>query len=236
MIVVDDEPIIRLDLCQMLADFNYDVIAEGADGFDAVELCRRKRPDIVLLDLEMPVFDGLTAAETIVEENLAGCIVICTAYADDAFLERAGRVGAAGYLVKPIEPRMLKPTLEMAYAQGRRLESSKRALCEANHRIEENRVIERAKGLLARARNISEMEAYRYMQKTAMEKRAPLLSIAQAVIRVETQRDAAQKAKQILMKTKNMTEQEAFRFLNREAAKQGLSTSAFAKKILEENR
>lgn len=99
IIVVDDEPIIRLDLCQMLEELGFAVTAEGADGFDAVELCRQKHPDIVLLDLEMPIFDGMTAAETIIGEGLAGCVVICTAFADEEFIQRAGRAGVAGYLV-----------------------------------------------------------------------------------------------------------------------------------------
>lgn len=125
---------------------------------------------MVLLDLEMPVFDGMTAAETIINENLAGCVVICTAFADEDFLEQAGRIGVSGYIVKPVEARNLRPTIEMAYAQGRRLAKQKLAIGEANRRLEENRVIERAKGLLARSKHISEMDAYRKMQKTAMEK------------------------------------------------------------------
>ena len=151
VVVVDDEPIIRMDLGQMLEELNYEVVAEGADGFDAVELCRKKNPDVVLLDLEMPVFDGMTAAETIINENLAGCVVICTAFADEDFLEQAGRIGVSGYIVKPVEARNLRPTIEMAYAQGRRLAKQKLAIGEANRRLEENRVIERAKGLLARS-------------------------------------------------------------------------------------
>ena len=110
----------------------------------AVELCRKKNPDVVLLDLEMPVFDGMTAAETIINENLAGCVVICTAFADEDFLEQAGRIGVSGYIVKPVEARNLRPTIEMAYAQGRRLAKQKLAIGEANRRLEENRVIERA--------------------------------------------------------------------------------------------
>lgn len=116
---------------------------------------------MVLLDLEMPVFDGMTAAETIINENLAGCVVICTAFADEDFLEQAGRIGVSGYIVKPVEARNLRPTIEMAYAQGRRLAKQKLAIGEANRRLEENRVIERAKGLLARSKHISEMDAYR---------------------------------------------------------------------------
>lgn len=155
VVVVDDEPIIRMDLGQMLEELNYEVVAEGAGtGFDAVELCRKKNPDVVLLDLEMPVFDGMTAAETIINENLAGCVVICTAFADEDFLEQAGRIGVSGYIVKPVEARNLRPTIEMAYAQGRRLAKQKLAIGEANRRLEENRVIERQK-VFWRDQNIS---------------------------------------------------------------------------------
>lgn len=217
VVVVDDEPIIRMDLGQMLEELNYEVVAEGADGFDAVELCRKKNPDVVLLDLEMPVFDGMTAAETIINENLAGCVVICTAFADEDFLEQAGRIGVSGYIVKPVEARNLRPTIG-----------------EANRRLEENRVIERAKGLLARSKHISEMDAYRKMQKTAMEKRAPLVSVARAIIRVESQRDEANQAKKWLMRERRMTEQEAYRYLVKGAEKAGLTVSAFAKQLLEE--
>ena len=123
VLVVDDEPIIRWDLCQMLEELGFEIADQAGDGFDAVELCREKTPDIVLMDLEMPVFDGMSAAETIIEENLAGCVVICTAFVDDEFVASASRIGVSGYLVKPIEERMLKPALEVAWAQGQRLRS-----------------------------------------------------------------------------------------------------------------
>ena len=122
----------------------------------------------------------------------------------------------------------------MAYAQGRRLAKQKLAIGEANRRLEENRVIERAKGLLARSKHISEMDAYRKMQKTAMEKRAPLVSVARAIIRVESQRDEANQAKKWLMRERRMTEQEAYRYLVKGAEKAGLTVSAFAKQLLEE--
>ena len=99
VVVVDDEPIIRLDLCQMLEELGFQVVAEGTDGFDAVECCRQKHPEIVLLDLEMPIFDGMTAAETILSEELAECVVICTAFADEEFIEKAAAIGVSGYLV-----------------------------------------------------------------------------------------------------------------------------------------
>lgn len=234
IIVVDDEPIIRLDLCQMLESLNFEVIAEGEDGFDAVELCRQKHPDMVLLDLEMPLFDGLTAAETIIEEELAGCVVICTAFADEEFIARAGRAGVSGYLVKPIEPRMLKPALEVAWAQGQRLLRTRAEAEDARRRLEENKTIEQAKGKLAKEKNISESDAYREMQKTAMQKRMPILTIARAILEREMRRDAAVRAKELLMKQKKITELEAYRLLSQEAARRKVSVNEAARQLLEQ--
>ena len=226
IIVVDDEPIIRLDLCQMLEELGFAVAAEGADGFDAVELCRQKHPDIVLLDLEMPIFDGMTAAETIIGEGLAGCVVICTAFADEEFIQRAGRAGVAGYLVKPIEPRMLKPTLEVALAQGRLLQQTRK--------LKENKVIEQAKGKLAKEKQISESDAYREMQKAAMQKRVPLAVIAGAILNREIKRDTAVRAKELLMKQRKLSEPEAYRLLSQEAARQKISIREAASRLLEQ--
>ena len=228
IIVVDDEPIIRLDLCQMLEELGFAVAAEGADGFDAVELCRQKHPDIVLLDLEMPIFDGMTAAETIIGEGLAGCVVICTAFADEEFIQRAGRAGVAGYLVKPIEPRMLKPTLEVALAQGRLLQQTRAEAADACRKLKENKVIEQAKGKLAKEKQISESDAYREMQKAAMQKRVPLAVIA------EIKRDTAVRAKELLMKQRKLTEPEAYRLLSQEAARQKISIREAASRLLEQ--
>ena len=101
--VLDDEPLTRMDLRDMLTEQGFDVVGEAADGFDAVELCREKHPDVVLMDVKMPVFDGLTASETILTENLADCVVQLTAFSDGGIVESAGQAGVTGYLVKPID-------------------------------------------------------------------------------------------------------------------------------------
>ena len=108
-IVVDDEPITRIDLRQMLTEMGFTVVGEAADGFDAIALCRRCHPDVVLMDIKMPVFDGMTASETLIREELCGCVVLLTAFQDRELIERAGRIGVTGYLVKPVEERLLLP-------------------------------------------------------------------------------------------------------------------------------
>jgi response regulator NasT len=99
VVIVDDEPIVRLDLMSMLQDVGFIVMGEAADGFDAVELCRSARPDIVLMDIKMPTFDGLNAAETILKEKLSSCVVLLTAFSDMQFIEKAQQAGVMGYLV-----------------------------------------------------------------------------------------------------------------------------------------
>lgn len=232
VIVADDEPIIRMDLRQMLEELDYEVVAEAVDGYDAVEFCRKKKPDIVLLDLEMPIFDGMTAAETIFSEGLAGCIVICTAFADEEFVERAGQAGAAGYLVKPIEQRMLRPSLEVAYAQGKRLDELHKIAKESARKLQESRVIERAKGLLAQERSISETDAYREMQQLAMRKRTTILTIAQAVLDQNTNSDAVGRAKMQLMHEKQISENAAYKLLLQNARKKEISVIDEAKSVL----
>lgn len=234
VVVVDDEPIIRLDLCQMLEELDFQVVAEGADGFDAVEFCRQKHPEIVLLDLEMPIFDGMTAAETILAEELADCVVICTAFADEEFIRKAGNIGVSGYLVKPVEQRNLGPTLEIALAQGRRVSTYKEEVKEAERKIEENKIIERAKGRLAKVKNIPELDAYREMQKAAMEKRVALIVIAKAVLAQEIKQDEVMQAKKILMREKGLSEPEAYKFLSKMSARQKVSIKEVAAKVLDQ--
>ena len=125
VLIVDDEPITRMDLSDMLRELGFGVAGEAADGFDAMELCRLKRPDVVLMDVKMPIFDGLSASETILAEELAGCVVLLTAFSDPEIIRRAGAAGVTGYLVKPVDQKSLLPTIEVALAQSLRRSASR---------------------------------------------------------------------------------------------------------------
>ncbi len=182
VIVVDDEPITRLDISQMVEELGLQVVAEAADGFDAVELCRSARPDVVLMDVRMPVFDGLSAAEIILGEDLAGCVVLLTAFSDKALLERAGRIGVTGYLVKPIEQRLILPALEVAFAQSARLREARRESREARQKLSDAKLIDRAKEIVALQSGTTEAQAYRDLQRMAMNKRCSIASLAAAVV------------------------------------------------------
>ena len=207
-IVVDDEPITRVDLRQMLEEMSFSVLGDAADGFDAIELCRRHHPDVVLMDIRMPVFDGMTA-------------------------EQATRIGVTGYLVKPVEERLLLPTLEVAMAQARRLRDARRETAEIRERMEEQRLVDRAKALLARKESIPESEAYRRLQKMAMEKRSALASLARAVVAQESGREVIRRAKELLIRTAALSEPEAYRAVTAFAKERGLSPEEAAQLILD---
>ncbi|MDD2955756.1 MAG: ANTAR domain-containing protein [Oscillospiraceae bacterium] len=235
-IVADDEPIIRLDLAQMLEELDFEVLGSAADGFDAVELCRAHRPDVALLDVNMPVFEGLGAAQTILEESLAGCVVIVTAFDDRELIDRAGAIGVTGYLVKPIEERLLLPTIEVALAQGRRLADAQREAEEARRRLRERDTVDRAKAALAAEKGVSEAEALRLLQGMAMDKRCSLLYLAQAVVEKNSQRELVNRAKTLLMQTRGLSEPAAYKAVQSLARAMGVGLDKAAREILEGRR
>ena len=185
--VIDDEPITRMDIAGMLKDLGYSVAGEAGDGFDAVALCRAKHPDVVLMDVKMPVFDGLSASKVILDEDLAGSVVLLTAFSDEEIVEKASRIGVSGYLVKPVEQQRLRPVIEVAVAQSRRLRESKKETEDANRRLEESKLIARAQSVYAKKEGVSESESYQVLRKTAMDKRLPLAVIAKAYLEQEEQ-------------------------------------------------
>ena len=211
VVIVDDEPITRMDLAGMLEEIGYQVVGEAGDGFDAVEVCRAQRPDLVLLDVRMPVFDGFGAAETIIKEETAGCVVFLTAYNDRESIERAKEIGVAGYLVKPVEQRLLLPTLEVALAQSERLRQSREETARSRQELTESRLIQRAQSVLARRENISESDAYQTLRRLSMEKRTSMASLAKALLEQEEQQDVMSRAKRKLMHEQQLTEEEAYR-------------------------
>ena len=179
VIIADDEPITRMDLADMLTELDFQVVGQAGDGFDAVELCRAKWPDVVLMDMKMPVFDGLTAAETILQEDLAGCVVLLTAFNDEPLIRRASEAGVSGYLVKPVAQRSLLPAIEVALAQSQRMRQAEatqqkmqeeRRIRKAQQYLAQAQRADRigpAKQMLAACRGYSEDKAHRYILQYA---------------------------------------------------------------------
>ena len=126
VVIADDEPITRMDIKEILEEKGYEVIGEAADGFDAVELCKAKKPELVLMDIKMPLLDGLSAARIMMEEDVDAAIVLLTAYSEREFIDSAKDLGVSGYLVKPIDEKSLIPSIELAVARNREMRKLRR--------------------------------------------------------------------------------------------------------------
>lgn len=181
VVVAEDEVIIRLDIVEILKDAGYDVVAEAGDGETAVRLVREHKPDLVVLDVKMPVMDGLTAAETIGKERLAP-VVMLTAFSQTELVERARDAGAMAYVVKPFSAADLIPAAEIAVSRHHELTALESEVADLQERFETRKQVERAKGLLMEAMDMTEPEAFRWIQKTSMDRRLSMREVADVVL------------------------------------------------------
>lgn len=181
VVIGDDESIIRMDLCEMLEDAGHTVVGEAADGVEALDLVRKEKPDIVLLDIKMPRLDGIHAARMIGHEGLAS-VLLLTAYSQQDIVDKAKDSGVLGYLVKPVSPVNLFPAIEIAISQFRHQREVAQQLDDMNERIETRKAVDRAKGCLMDLYHIPEHEAYRRLQQYSMKNRKSLKAVAEAVI------------------------------------------------------
>jgi len=187
VLIAEDEALIRLDLKEMLQEEGFDVVAEVADGASAVRLTRELKPDLVILDVKMPVMDGIAAAEQIAQERLSA-ILILTAFSQRELVEKARRAGAMAYLVKPFQKHDLLPAVEIAAGRFRELSGLETQVDDLSGRLEARKVVEQAKGRLQDNEGMSEEEAFRFIQKQAMEQRLTMRQVAEQVLeRAEAQ-------------------------------------------------
>jgi two-component system, response regulator PdtaR len=181
VLIAEDEALIRLDLKEMLQEEGFHVVAEVSDGATAVRLARELRPDLAILDLKMPVMDGIQAAEQITRERLSA-VLILTAFSQRDLIEKARRAGAMAYLVKPFQKHDLLPAIEIAAGRFRDLQGLEDQVGHLTDRLEARKIVERAKGLLQKHEDLPEAAAFRWLQRTAMERRLTMRAVAEQVI------------------------------------------------------
>ncbi|MDP9022702.1 MAG: response regulator [Actinomycetota bacterium] len=181
VLIAEDEALIRLDLKEMLEEEGFEVVAEVADGASAVRLTRELRPELVILDIKMPVMDGIQAAEEIARERLAA-VLILTAFSQRDLVEKARRAGAMAYLVKPFQKHDLLPAVEIAAGRFREMSGLESQVDDLEARLEARKLVERAKGMLQESQDMTEAEAFRWMQRQAMERRLTMRAVAEQII------------------------------------------------------
>ncbi|MCO6011623.1 response regulator [Actinoallomurus purpureus] len=181
MVIAEDEALIRLDLKEMLEEDGYEVVGEAGDGETAVRLTMDLVPDLTILDVKMPILDGISAAERIAASRTAP-VVILTAFSQRELVERAREAGAMAYLVKPFTKADLVPAIEMAMSRFQEIKSLEAEVSSLEDRLETRKLVDRAKGLLQSAHGWSEPDSFRWIQKTSMDRRLSMRAVAEAVI------------------------------------------------------
>ena len=181
LLIAEDEAIIRLDLKEMLEEEGYVVVGEAADGEAAVRLARESDPDLVIMDVKMPGMDGLSAAEQIVGERLSA-VLILTAFSQRDLVQRAAEAGAMGYLVKPFQRSDLMPAIDIALARHAQLSAVRKESGDLAEQLETRKAVDKAKGRLMDGQGMTEAEAFRFIQKRAMDERRSMRDVAQELL------------------------------------------------------
>ena len=188
VVIAEDEAIIRLDLKETLEEEGYEVVGETGRGDKAVDLVRELRPDLAILDIKMPGMDGIEAARLITRDRICGVLVL-TAFSQREVIEQARDAGALAYLVKPFQKTDLVPAIEVAIARFREMQALNGEVDALEEQLETRKSIDRAKGILMKAMNLSEPESFSWIQKTAMDRRISMKEVANAIISPEAAPD-----------------------------------------------
>jgi AmiR/NasT family two-component response regulator len=182
IVVAEDEALIRMDLVEMLTEAGYVVVAQASDGAQAIELVKEHRPDLAILDVKMPILDGISAAE----EIIATCpVLMLTAFSQRELVDRARDAGVMAYVLKPFTINDLVPAIEIAISRHLQMKSLAAEVADLHDRLETRKIIDRAKGILMAALNLTEPQAFSWIQKAAMDRRLTMKEVAQAVISPE---------------------------------------------------
>lgn len=181
VIVAEDESLIRIDIVETLRDHGFEVVAEASDGEKAVALAEELRPDLVVMDVKMPLMDGISAAEILTKKKIAP-VVLLTAFSQRELVERASEAGALAYVVKPFTPNDLIPAIDIALGRYAQIQALEDEVADMAERLETRKVLDRAKGILNNTMGLTEPEAFRWIQKASMDRRLTMKEVAQTVI------------------------------------------------------
>ncbi|GAB92120.1 putative two-component response regulator [Gordonia rhizosphera NBRC 16068] len=181
VLVAEDDSLIRMDLIEMLREEGYEVVGEAPNGQVAVDLTEQLTPDLVIMDVKMPVRDGIDAAMEIAQKKLAP-VVMLTAFSQREFIEKARDAGAMAYLVKPFTKADLVPAIEVAVSRYNELSALEKEVATLSDRLETRKLVERAKGLLMEKQSLTEPEAFKWIQRAAMDRRTTMKAVAQVVV------------------------------------------------------
>jgi AmiR/NasT family two-component response regulator len=192
VLIAEDEPIVRMDIKEILEGQGYEVVGEASDGQVAIELARKLKPDVIIMDIRMPNLDGIEAAKILTQEEIAP-IIFLTAYSDKELVEKAKEVGVISYIVKPFKESDLFPAIEIAIARFKEFQLLRKEVEDLKDALETRKLVDRAKGLLMDREGLKEHEAFRLIQKASMDKRKPMKEIAQAIILAYELKDKKEK-------------------------------------------
>ena len=182
IVIADDEPITRMDLKEFLEERGYSVLGEATDGFDTIEVCKKIKPDLVLMDIKMPLLDGLSAARILQQEQIGATIVLLTAYSEREFIDSAKEIGVSGYLVKPIDEKSIIPCIELAVARSREMQKLQKDIAKVEERLESRSIIEKAKGKIMERNGLCEQEAYDFIRKLSLTKNLSMRRVAEIIL------------------------------------------------------
>jgi len=183
IVVVDDEALVRMNFVELLEENGYEVVGQAADGVEAIKVCQATIPDAVLMDIEMPLLDGFSAAKKIfADQSVKGGIIYLSAYSSSEHIKKASELGVGAYLVKPLDEKSLIPTLECVIAKGKEATQLAKEVARLSTRLEDRKVIEQAKGLLMKKNGLSESQAYKMLRDVSMKRRMSMRELADMLV------------------------------------------------------
>lgn len=182
VVIADDESLIRMGLSEILSEHGMHVVGEANDGFEAISLCEKHRPDVALLDIKMPMLDGLTAAKHITDNKLADTVVMVTAFDDRDFVQKANAAQVSGYVVKPVSARNLIPSIQVAQARSKDIAALRKKVAEVEDSLENRKIIERAKGLIMTNHHMTEPDAFMYLRNISKNKCIAIIDVAKMIL------------------------------------------------------